>query len=195
MQTIWITYLLAAIAASVLFVAAGWRGRQPIGASLPYARPDLRMLVVPPDAGPDQTAPGANPRDDVSAAIYLALARLALVIASQFVKVDVAVRPGLKVRMRGPVLANMLEELVAVAIRAAPASRLLLTAAEHGDRIHISVTDDMPGGDSDARRVRIRTLTERVALHGDALVVDVRPQEGTSMTLQLAGDLDAAAAQ
>jgi signal transduction histidine kinase len=71
-------------------------------------------------------------------------------------------------------------------VHAAPASHILLTVARRGDHIDIAITDDMPGADADMRRAGVRSLMERVALRGGALDVDVRPAEGTTMTLRLA---------
>ncbi len=179
------TYLIAGAVASALFVAAGWRSHRTAGASSSYRRMGLGMHIALPD-DVQGAADGGAAGDDVSAAVYLALARLSSVIASQSVKVDVAVRPGLKAGMRPAALADMLEELLAVALQAAPASRMLLTAVADGDRVAINVMDDMPGGDPAIRLSRVRTLKQRVALQGDSLGVDVRPNEGTTMTLRLA---------
>ena len=64
---------------------------------------------------------------------------------------------------------------------------MLLTASAQGDRVCISVTDDIPNADPAVRRAGMRGLMERVALRGGALDVDVRPAEGTTMTLRLSG--------
>ena len=180
------SYFIATAAAFVLFFAAGWRGRQTAGAAAPMSRARVGMHVILPDGAPDP-ATGDNDRDDVSTAIYLALARLASVIARQSVKVDVAVRPGLRVRMQGPILAGVLEELLTIAVQAAPVSQLLVTAVEDGNRVDIAITDDMPGGDAAVRVGRIAPMTQRLKLRGDSLAVHVRPKEGTTMTLSLAG--------
>jgi hypothetical protein len=189
------TYLIAGAASSVLFVAAGWRSHRAVGTSSPYVRLGLGMHISLPDDVPGPANPDVAPENDVSAAIYLALARLSAVIASQSVKIDVAVRPGLKVGLRGAALADTLEELLAAALQAAPACRMLLTAAADGDRIDINVTDDMPGGDPAVRLGRIKTLKQRVAMRGDSLTVHVSPKEGTTMTLRLARGADRAAEQ
>ncbi len=185
------SYLIAGTAASALFVAAGWRSRQAAGPSALHGRFGLGMHVALTDDLAYPAERGNGQRDDVSAAVYMALARLSSVIASQSVKIDVAVRPGLKVLMRPASLVDTIEELLAAAVQFAPASRMLLTAVADGDRVQINVTDDMPCGDAVARLGRIRTLTERVAMRGDSLVLDVRPQEGTTMSLRLAGGFDA----
>jgi hypothetical protein len=183
-QTIWMTYLVATSAASILFAAATWRGRQP--ASVPSPAPRTAHPVAGPRHPVADPAASAAAGDDVANAVAVALARLAPIITSQFVKIDVAVRPGLRTQMRGHVLADTLEELLAVVLRAAPASRLLVTAVAQGDRIDIGVTDDMPTADAALRQGQVRTLAERAAARGDALMVDVSPGEGTTMTLRLA---------
>jgi len=182
--TIWLGYLVAAAVASGLVVAAGWRSRGPRGMAVVQDRVGLPNDPLWGDPEIDLSAPEASA--DVGGAIRLALKRLAPVMASQFVKVDVAVPSGLLGRMRGAALADLLEELLTAAVHGAPASRLLLTAVAHGPRIHVSVTDDMPGADPAVRTADVRGLMERVALRGGTLDVDVRPSEGTTMTLRIA---------
>jgi hypothetical protein len=177
------TYLVATSAASILF-AATWRGRQP--ASIPSSVPRPAHPVASPRRPVADPAASAAARDDVAGAVAIALARLAPIITSQFVKIDVAVRPGLRTQMRGHALADLLEELLAFAWRAAPACRLLVTAVAQGDHIDIGVTDDMPVADAALRQGQVRTLAERAAARGDALMIDVSPGEGTTMTLRLA---------
>jgi signal transduction histidine kinase len=106
-------------------------------------------------------------------------------MTSLSVRAEVFSPAGLLVRMRSAALADLLEELLATVIHGAPASRLLLTATTHGDRIHVSITDDMPNVDPAVRQGSVRGLIERVALRGAALDVHVRPTEGTTMTLRL----------
>jgi hypothetical protein len=113
------------------------------------------------------------------------------VMATQSVKVDVAAPSGLLGRMRGAVLADLLEELLAAAIHGAPGGRLLLTAAPHGDHIHVGITDDVPGADPAIRAAGVRGVMERVALRGGSLDIHVRPAEGTTMTLRFAAAIEA----
>ncbi|MFL5288941.1 MAG: ATP-binding protein [Rhodopila sp.] len=181
------TYLIAASAASILFIAASRRGRQPASAASPVLPPDPRWAAGPHVAAADPAASGFAAQGDVAGAASIALARLGPMIASQSIRVDVAIRPGLRVRMRGHALTDMLEELLAIALRAAPASQLLLTAVPRGDQVDISVTDDMPVADAALRQGQMRSLAEQVAARGEALTVSVRSGEGTTMTLRLAG--------
>jgi hypothetical protein len=172
------------MAASGLVIAAGWRSKQAHGAAAaknPYSFPDDPLWA---EAEIDINA--SETWADVGGAIRLALKRLAPVMASQSVKVDVAAPSGLLGRMRATALADILEELLSAAVHGAPASRLLLTAATHGDRIYVGVTDDRPGADPALRMASVRDLMQRVALRGASLDIDVRPADGTTMTLRLA---------
>ncbi len=178
------TYFIAAVAASGVFIAAGWRSKQVVGlaaSSSRGGRPD-HPLWAKNEAAFEETGLQA----DAGLALRLVVKRLAPVMACQSVQAEVAASPGLLVRMRGGALADLLEELLAAAIHGAPASRILLAATAHGDHIYVSITDDMPGADAEVRKAGVRRLMERVALRGGALDFDVRPSEGTTMTLRLA---------
>ena len=179
MQTIWLAYIGVAVAASALFAAAGWRSRQVFHTSAG----NLDLLDMP-GAAADTAA--NQPLGDVAEAVHIALKRLMPVIASQSVRVDVAARKGLMVRMRAPALADLIEELLASVIHSAPASMLLLTAAARGDRVYISLSDDMPNADPAIRQSQVRNLAESVAMRGGALDINVRPDEGTTTTVRLA---------
>jgi signal transduction histidine kinase len=181
------TYFLAATLAFVLFVFAGWRSKQ--GRTLPTrADRSTKTTDLVPGLAPDESPA------DVAASVNLALKRLLPVMTSQHVRVDVAVRPGVLVRMPGTTLADLLEELLADAIHHGQASRLLLTAVGHGEQVSINVTDDVTGADPAIRAGTVRGLAERVALRGGALEIEVRPSEGTTMTLRLAQDFSHSAA-
>jgi hypothetical protein len=182
--TIWLGYLVAAAVACGLVVAAGWRSRRAHGIALAQDRFELPNDPLWGDPEIDLSAPEASA--DVGGAIRVALKRLGPVMASQLVKVDVAAPSGMLGRMRAAALVDLLEELLTAAVRGAPASRLLLTAVTHGASIHVSVTDDIPGADPAIRMADVRGLMERVALRGGTLDVDVRPAEGTTMTLRIA---------
>lgn len=177
MQTVWMAYLAAAAASSIPFLVAAWRGR---GTS------DIRFSRFESTASPiEPVQTGRQPLGDAAEAIHISLKRLAPVITNRSVRIDVAARPGLLVRMRGPVLADLMEELIAAVLHSAPASALLLTASPRGDRIYISLTDDVPGADPLLRQAMLRGVSERAALRGGALDVHVRPDEGTTVTLRV----------
>jgi hypothetical protein len=178
------TYVLAAMAASGVFVVAGWRSKHARGVA---AARNWEGLPIDPLWGQEEAHfDVSDVPADAGAAIRLVLKRLAPVMASQSVQAEIAAASGLLVRMKGAALAELLEELLTAAIHNAPASRLLMTATKRVDRIYISITDDMPGADPAVRLGSIRGLMERVALRGGTLDVNVRPAEGTTMTLRLA---------
>jgi hypothetical protein len=174
--TIWIIYFLAAAVASVFFLFAGWQSKQAHGFS-----PLRDGHQQPADIDLSETKLQA----DAGAALRLALKRLAPLMANLSVQADIAASFGLMVRMRGAALVELLEEMLTVVVHAAPVSRILLTAAADGANISISMSDDIPNADQDLRRASVRGLTRRVAMGGGALAVDVRPGEGTTMTLRL----------
>jgi hypothetical protein len=187
--TIWTTYILVAVAASGIVIAAGWRSRHTRGQAAEQHRYRVPNDPLWGDAEIDVSESDAPA--DVGGVIRLALKRMAPAMATQSMKVDVAAPSGLLGRMRGAVLADLLEELLTDAIHGAPGGRLLLTAAHHGDRIHVGVTDDVPGADPAVRTARVRGLMERVALRGASLDIDVRPADGTTMTLRFAAAIEA----
>ena len=181
-------YFFAAVVASGIFIVAGWRSRRTL--TLASARPAYALPDDPLWGETEIDLAQSQSQADVGGAIRLVLRRLAPVIARHCMHVDVASPPGLLVRMRGAMLADLLEDLLAAAIHNAPASRLLLTAARHGDRVYVGITDDIPGVDMAMRMASLRGLMERVAMRGCALDVDVRPSEGTTMTLRVAAVID-----
>lgn len=189
MLNIEVAYFLAAVAASGVFIAAGWRGKTALTLVAVPSRQGPLIDPVRGDAEADVRGPDA--RTDVGVAMRVALKRLAPIMANQSVQADVVALPGLPVRMRGAALVELLEEMLAAAIHGAPASRLVVTAATHGNRIDVGITDDMPGADPVVRLGSVRGLMERVARRGGTLEVSVRPAEGTTMTLGLAAAADA----
>jgi hypothetical protein len=183
------TYFLAAVAASGIFIAAGWRSKNAkakVSKAGSHGVLDDALWAEPEAAvsNPDDAA-------DVGAVIRQVLKRLAPLIASHSVLADVAARPGLQVSVKAAALSDLLEELVTASIHSAPASRLLILAKRDAEHVYVAITDDMPGADHAVRQGRIRGLIERVASRGGVLDISVRPEEGTTMTLRLAAMPDA----
>ena len=183
MILIWTTYVVAAILTSGVFIVAGWRGQQAGCFGSARSRDSLMSDPLCGDASLDCS--DTSQQADVGAALRLAVKRLSPVMASQSIQAEIAAPLGLQVRIRGGVLTDLLEEMLAAVVHGAPASRILLAAARQGDRVAITITDDMPGADTTVRRADVRGLIERVALRGAVLDVDCRPSEGTTMTLRL----------
>lgn len=183
MIALWVTYFVAAVAASCVFIVAGWRSKKAHDFTSERVGHGLPNDPLWQEAEIDLSE--ATPQADAGAALRLALKRLAPVMANLSVQADVAASFGLLVRMRGAALADLIEEMLAAVIHAAPASRILLTASAHGGRVSICITDDIPNADPDVRRAGVRGLMERVATRSGLLEVDVRPNEGTTTTLHL----------
>jgi signal transduction histidine kinase len=177
------TYFAACAAASGVFLVAGRRSRHVPGFS--SARAGSGLSDDPLWDGGETNRSELRPQADAGAALRLAVKRLAPVMANRSVQADIAASFGLMVRMRGAALADLLEEMLTAAIHAAPLSHILLTAARHAGSIAISVTDDIPHADPEVRKARVRSLKERVVLGGGSLNVEVRPEEGTTVTLWL----------
>ena len=180
-------YFAAALAASGLFVVAGRRSRQRRGVSPPGT--EARVGLGMPDDllwdEPELDLSDSGPLADAGAALRLALKRVAPMLVNRSIQAEVASSSGLLVRMRAAALTDLLEEMLTVAMHAAPASRMLLTAAAQEGSVAVSVTDDVPNADLAVRRAGVRGLAERVAERGGAVSVDGRPTEGTTILLRL----------
>jgi hypothetical protein len=183
-MTIWVTYFCAALTVSCVFIAAGWRSRRVAGAAAPRDRYELPFDPLWDSAAGD--ASQNQTQSDADQALRLALKRIMPLLRSHSVQADIAVAPGLLVRMRMEALAALIEELLAAAVHAAPATRLLLTASMRGDHVEISTNDDVPVADSETRMASVRGLMQRVSIRGGSLHIAVQPNEGTTMTLRLA---------
>lgn len=183
MITIGLAYLLTAVAASVLFIIAGWRTKRLQTKIAARARSSYPAGPLPGEAGTSTNEMDAEA--DTGLALRTALERVAPMIASQSVHAAVVAPAGLRARMGTAVLVELLEELVAAAVRCAPTRRLLLTAASAGDCIQVAITDDLPGADAANRLASVRGLMDRLARRGGALDVQVKPHEGTTMTVRL----------
>jgi hypothetical protein len=174
-------YGLAAVAASSVVVAAGWRSRHrggPPGSGVPDD--PLWGQADSPSGG------GSEAGAEVWGAIHRALTRVSPLMASQEVTAEVAAPFGLRGQMDGAVLADLLAQVLATCVRAAPGGRLLLTASRVGGGIEVSVTDPAPGADRAIRVAAVRGLMDTVARCGGEMDVAVRPAVGTTVTLRFA---------
>ena len=179
------SYLIAALAASVLFIAAGWRSRRTMRSAMPMPRGFRNAGVLDSGNTADTAWLADGPDDQVATAVHEALRHLAPAIAGQAIQLDFAVRPGLTARMPAGTLTDTIEDMLGAAIRAAPASRLLVTAAPYGADIRIAVSDDIPGAEAAVQQARAAGLAARAEARGAKLAVEVHPAEGTTLTLIL----------
>jgi signal transduction histidine kinase len=105
--------------------------------------------------------------------------------AQQFVKLEIAVPPGLAVRADAGAFRSVLFDLLSEAIAQAPCGHVLLAATRTGGRVQISVTDDGPKPDGAARLAKLRDAERLAALHGATMHVAARQTEGTTVYLRL----------
>ncbi len=175
MQTFLILYLIAAMVATGLVIAGGLWTR--------HVR--ARETWVAPPGGSVVDLLFRKAPADVRNCAMIAVKRLVAVMRINGVRTDIAIPHGLLVRMTGAALTDLLEEILAAAVHHAPYGRVLMTATHSGVQVGIAVTDDCAGADPAERRASLRSMTERMALRGLVLDIDVRPDIGTSMTLRL----------
>lgn len=179
-MTFWVGYAVLVSLVCGVFALTRRPGSRPVRAAEPapaWRQPDLSASTVP--------------YADVGVAAAVALQRIRPLISSQFSHIDIGISPGLLARMREGAMTDLLEEMLAAAVHAAPASHLLLTALRQGDQIEIAVTDDMAGADPAYRQAQLRRLQERVALRGGSLQVAVNAASGTTVTLRVLAALEA----
>ena len=174
MITVWMAYAVAAAATSAMFAVVGYR-RRDSGRHV-HGIPGQRF-----ESGMRSAAGG-----QVIDAIRLALKRVGPLMFQHDVRADVAVLPGLVALIKGSILTDVVEDMLTVAVRGAPACRLLLTAVAQGDHVEITVTDDLPNADQAYRLGQVRGLHERVALLGGTLHVTAHPTNGTAIAVRLA---------
>lgn len=178
-QTFLTVYAISALAGSALLLFAVWHGRS-------AARREPWPTLTGPAAG-DPFAP--NGPADVGAALTVALNRIAVPLTESGARVDVAIRPGLRARMTGQDLADLLEDVFRLMLRRS-AGRLLLTATPRGSAVIIRLTDDAPSGGAGPLHGALRPIIEQVALRGATLAVTGAAGGGATVTLRLAAVAD-----
>ena len=100
-------------------------------------------------------------------------------------RIQFAVSPGRTVRAHAGGLAAAVRETMETAIRAAPGGAVLVSVLPLGQQIHIAVTDDSPHADRAAREALARGAEAAIALRGGSVAVEIRPGQGTTVTLRL----------
>ena len=114
-----------------------------------------------------------------------ALERVGPVAARHGVALAFAAEPGLAPRLPEAVLDSALDALLAGAIAAAPAGKVLLTASRRGGTVTVAVVDDGAGFDLAARRAALRPTEAAVALQGGRIELAGTVGEGGTVRLLL----------
>jgi hypothetical protein len=186
--TVWLIYFLAAVAASVIAISIGWRGQQ-TAAGERASRSDRLLDMSSPSAAALDNADDAT-ISDVADVVRTTVERLFSTIQRQHVHLDLAAGPGLFIRLRPSLLADLIEEFVSLGLHAAAGGHMLLTAVRSGSRVDITLSDDLPADDVSQRQSQARELAQRIAMYGGTLDIAVRPNLGTTMTLKLMTAID-----
>ena len=105
--------------------------------------------------------------------------------AAKFVSLQMAVQPGLTVRVDPGAFRAVLSDLLDTAIDQAAGGRVLLGATRSGHRIRISVSDDGARADGPRREASLRDAERLAAMHGAVMRVEARPSEGTTVEYML----------
>jgi hypothetical protein len=124
---------------------------------------------------------------DLATEAEAVLESLQSVAMRQRVRLEMALEPGLAIMGDQRAFRETLAEIARGAIQQSPCGCVLLTAARTGGRVHASVSDDGPGTDKAMRLRRLRDVRRLVALQGGCLEINVRPGEGTTVTVHLPG--------
>ncbi len=141
-------------------------------------------------AAPSQSAPTAPVRLGngllaVAPAAAAALEGVRTEAARALVRLEIAVHPGLAVRIDAGAFDRILSDMLLTAIRTAPCGRVLVSARRLGGRVEIAVSGDGATADRDRLIADLRSSIELLALHGGTLDVQTIPDAGTIFAARL----------
>jgi signal transduction histidine kinase len=122
---------------------------------------------------------------DVAAEARDVLRQVDSLAAQQLVDLEFAIQPDLTVRADRRAFREMLSDLLRTAIEQAPCGHVLLGAGRTAGRVDIVVSDDGGKPNREMRLSKLRSAERLAALHGATMEVDVRIDQGTTVTLRL----------
>jgi len=172
-RTVVVPLLLLSVAVCGVFVVSGWQRRRGL-----LARQSRRGIGHQFELG---HTPFVSGMTDVAAEAAGVMRQFEGTAASKFVALQIAVQPGLSVRVDPGAFRAVLSDLLDTAIDQAAGGRVLLGAARSGNRIRISVSDDGARVDGPRREASLRDAERLAAMHGAVMRVDARPSEGTTV--------------
>lgn len=176
-EAVVVPLVLLALTVSAIIVVSGW-----------YRRRDLQQRLGQTGLAPrfelGQT-PFTSGALDVATEVLVVLQQLEGRAAQQFVKLEIAVPPGLALRADPGAFRSVLFDLLSQAIAQAPCGHVLLAATPMSGRVQISVTDDGANANGEMRSAALRDAERLAALHGATMQVEARRTEGTTVYLRL----------
>jgi hypothetical protein len=176
-RTVVLPLLLLSLVVCGLIVFSGWQRRREL-----LARRSGRGIGRQFELG--QT-PFVSGMIDVAAEAAAVMRQFEGTAASKFVALQMAVQPGLTVRVDPGAFRAVLSDLLDTAIDQAAGGRVLLGASRSGNRIRVSVSDDGARADGLRREASLRDAERLAAMHGAVMRVDARPPEGTTVHYML----------
>lgn len=172
-RTVVVPLLLLSLVVCGLIAASGWRRRREM-----LARQSRRGIGRQFELG---HTPFVSGMIDVAAEAAGVMRQFEGTAASKLVALQMAVQPGLTVRVDPGAFRAVLSDLLDTAINQGAGGRVLLGAARSGNRIRISVSDDGAQTDGPRRQASLRDAERLAAMHGAVMRVDARPSEGTTV--------------
>src|SRR5690349_5360904 len=161
--TVVVPLLLLSLVVCGLIVVTGWRRRREL-----LARQSRRGIGRQFELG---HTPFVSGMIDVAAEAAGVMRQFEGTAASKFVALQMAVQPGLTVRVDPGAFRAVLSDLLDTAIDEAAGGRVLLGAARSGNRIRISVSDDGVHADGPRREASLRDTERLAAMHGAVMRV------------------------
>jgi hypothetical protein len=168
------------LAVSIPFVVAAWLATR--------KRPNQSIR---PDFGADAIACGlptsfdAADTHDAERMVRAAAWAEGQLADSRFVRLEMAVSPGIRTRVCPIALRDALRTTVRNAIGDTRGGQVLITAMASADELRITVTDDGPDTDLASRACLARVAAALIEPHGGSIDVEINPGEGTTVSLRL----------
>lgn len=105
--------------------------------------------------------------------------------ARRRIRLQLAIEPGLRVRMNRQRLHEILGAMLTHAIHGLDGGRVLVGAMMHAGRVQIAVIDEETAIDRETQQADLQPAIQMAAMQGASLELDVRPGEGSTLLLRL----------
>ena len=159
-----------------ILMSARWIRRRLLTRARTVVAPTAEMLAPGPP-------PRADRRLDVATEARAVMGSFAELATQRGVRMELAVEPGLMVRMEQYQFHELLGAVLTHAVHAG-SGRVLLGAMRHAGRVQIAIMDESRGTNREQQEADLRPAARLAALQGATLDVDARP-DGTTILLRL----------
>ena len=172
-QALWLPAVLMSGVVTGILLAGGSRRRRPRAAE---------QAMAPRETPPPAVAVGEV---DLAGELLGIAEAQGAVAAARRIRLQVALQPGLIVRVDPLAVRAIVGDLLRNAIGHSEGGHVLLGAARHGGRLRITVGDDGIPVDRAEQAADLRDAERLVALQGGTLEISVHPRNGTLVTVRL----------